>query len=87
MKTASKEFGISLCKALGRALRNARKQKGYSQEDFAQRCGLGRTYISDIERGLRNVSVINVGIIAVALGLSLPEFVSSIEMARDEANG
>lgn len=52
---------------LGRKIREIRVKEGYSQEELASRCGLHRTYISDIERGERNVSVENIEKIAKAL--------------------
>ncbi len=52
---------------LGRKIRETRVKEGYSQEELASRCGLHRTYISDIERGERNVSVENIEKIAIAL--------------------
>lgn len=55
-------------KKFGDKLRELRKQKGLSQEDLAFKSGLHRTYISDIERGSRNVSLKNIEKIAKALG-------------------
>ena len=52
---------------LGRKIRETRVKEGYSQEELASRCGLHRTYISDIERGERNVSIENIEKIAKAL--------------------
>ena len=57
----------------GRRLRDLRKARGFSQEDFAAECGLDRTYISGIERGRRNVSLRNIELIAKTLGISLSE--------------
>ncbi|MBI2634733.1 helix-turn-helix transcriptional regulator [Candidatus Peregrinibacteria bacterium] len=51
----------------GQRVREIRKQKGFSQEELATKSGLHRTYISDIERGDRNVSLKNVEKIAKAL--------------------
>jgi transcriptional regulator with XRE-family HTH domain len=42
-----------------------------SQEDFAAKCGLDRTYISGIERGKRNVALRNIEAIAKALDVPL----------------
>ncbi|OGH94280.1 MAG: transcriptional regulator [Candidatus Magasanikbacteria bacterium RIFOXYD2_FULL_41_14] len=53
----------------GNRLRELRKQKSLSQEDLAFKSGLHRTYISDIERGSRNLSIKNIEKIAKALGL------------------
>lgn len=52
---------------LGRNVRAARRSTGLSQERFAAVAGLDRTYIGGIERGERNVAVINILRIAVAL--------------------
>ena len=57
-------------KKFGDKLRELRKQKGLSQEDLAFKSGLHRTYISDIERGSRNLSLKNIEKIANALGMS-----------------
>ncbi len=58
-------------KRFGDKLREIRKQKGLSQEGLALKSGLHRTYISDIERGSRNVSLKNIDKIAKALGLAV----------------
>ena len=50
-------------------MRKYRTKKGLSQEQFAEICGLHRTYISDIECFQRNVSLENVQRIADALGI------------------
>jgi len=57
-------------KKFGDKLRELRKQQGFSQEDLALKSGLHRTYISDIERGSRNLSLKNIEKIAKALGLA-----------------
>ena len=57
----------------GKAVRNLRHQLGVSQEEFADICGLDRTYIGGIERGERNVSLVNIERIAKAFKLSMSE--------------
>ncbi|HZS01904.1 MAG TPA: helix-turn-helix transcriptional regulator [Chloroflexota bacterium] len=57
----------------GRAVRRRRRELGLSQEDLALAAGLHRTYISDVERGARNVSLENIAKIARSLQLSLPD--------------
>lgn len=57
----------------GEAVRKLRQERQISQEEFADLCGLHRTYISDIELGKRNVSLENIEKIAVALGISISD--------------
>jgi len=59
--------------AFGKRVRELREAKGLSQEQFADKCGLDRTYISGIERGRRNVSLQNIEILAKALGVMIAE--------------
>ena len=56
--------------AFGRAMQALRKTKGLSQEKFGFEVGLDRTYISGIERGVRNPSLKNIVKIAQALGVT-----------------
>lgn len=53
----------------GRAVRLQRTRLGLSQEQFAELVGLHRTYVGGIERGERNVSLLNIAAIARALGV------------------
>jgi transcriptional regulator with XRE-family HTH domain len=57
----------------GKALRMRRHKLGVSQEEFADMCGLDRTYVGGIERGERNVALVNIEKIAKALKLPLSE--------------
>jgi transcriptional regulator with XRE-family HTH domain len=57
----------------GRAVRRVREELQINQEEAAERCGLHRTYYSGIERGVRNVSLVNIGKVAKGLKISLPE--------------
>jgi transcriptional regulator with XRE-family HTH domain len=57
----------------GNCVRNARLALGLSQEKLAFDCGLDRTYISSVERGKRNVSLINIYKLAAALGIPATE--------------
>ena len=62
----------------GRRVRELRQRGKLSQEEFAARCGLDRTYISGIERGKRNVARRNIEAIAQALQISMSELVKGI---------
>ena len=57
----------------GRAIRRIREEQAINQEEAAERCGLHRTYYSGIERGIRNVSLINIEKIGKGLRTGLPE--------------
>lgn len=57
----------------GQKIRLLRTQNGYSQEDFADECGLHRTYIGGVERGERNISLDNITKIAAALKMEIKE--------------
>ena len=52
---------------LGEQIRKVRRERGFSQEDFASKAGLDRSYYGGVERGERNLSALNLMQIAVAL--------------------
>lgn len=60
---------MDIVKVFGKNLREYRTALGVSQEKFAEMCGLHRTYISDIERFQRSISLDNIQKIADALGI------------------
>jgi transcriptional regulator with XRE-family HTH domain len=60
-------------KHFGERVRELRKQKGLSQESLALACDLDRSYIGGVERGERNISLLNIQKIADALGVSARE--------------
>lgn len=57
----------------GERVRVLRKRKEFSQESLALACGLDRTYIGSVERGERNISLLNICKIAAALGVPTKE--------------
>lgn len=63
----------------GKTVRKLRMQQNISQEAFADRCDLHRTYISDIERGQRNLSLENIEKIASALGTTVSQLFAEAE--------
>ena len=63
----------------GQAVRKMRQKQMLSQEELADRCGLHRTYISDVELGKRNLSLENIERIAVSLNMTLSEFFKEVE--------
>jgi transcriptional regulator with XRE-family HTH domain len=63
----------------GFAVKDRREAPGLTQEEFAERAGIHRTYLSDIERGKRNVSLLNIERLSSALSLKLSELFRSVE--------
>ena len=57
----------------GRAIRRLREEQEINQEEAADRCGLHRTYYSGIERGVRNLSLVNIEKVAKGLKTTLPD--------------
>ena len=68
----------SILKRFGKAVRAKRRELGVSQEEFADMCGLDRTYVGGIERGERNLSLVNIERIAKALKISLSELFRAV---------
>lgn len=62
----------------GKRVRELRHREGLSQERFAGRCELDRTYIGGIERGERNVSLRNIEVIALALDVKLSDLMAGL---------
>jgi transcriptional regulator with XRE-family HTH domain len=69
----SKKREAEIQKQFGDRVRALRKRKGFSQESLALVCGLDRTYIGGVERGERNISLINIHKIAAALCVNAQE--------------
>jgi transcriptional regulator with XRE-family HTH domain len=63
----------------GFAVKLRREELGLTQEDLAGRAGIHRTYLSDVERGSRNLSLVNIEKLAAALGVSMSELFRRVE--------
>lgn len=79
---------LSVREVFGRNLRRARRLKDISQEELALRADLSRTYVSEVERAVRNISIDNMGLLASALGVPLknlvdPAFFQEMESSPD----
>ena len=72
----------SLLVAFGQNVRKHRKQRQLTQEKFAGAAGLHRTYLADIERGARNLSILNVAKLAHALGLTISQLCQEIDVEK-----
>lgn len=65
---------MSVFSNFGRAVRRKREQKGLSQEALADAAGLDRTYVSGVERGVRNPTLRIISILAKALDSKIEDF-------------
>jgi len=75
---ASTKRNIKLLETFGDRVRSARNSKGFSQEKLAELADLDRTYISGVERGIRNISLVNIASIAKALNAPLAELMKDL---------
>ncbi len=71
-----KEKDRKFLKTLGADIRRARFEKDFSQEELAYRAGLDRTYITGIEKGERNISVITLYKLADALSIKIVQLLN-----------
>ena len=63
---------------IGNRIRELRNHTGLSQEKFAQKIGMDRTYFASVELCKRNISIVNIEKIANGLDVSLSEFFKDI---------
>ncbi|WP_371130819.1 helix-turn-helix domain-containing protein [Phenylobacterium sp.] len=57
-------------------MKRLREAKGWSQEELADQASIHRTYVSGVERGVRNPTVTVLEKLAIALGATLPDLVA-----------
>lgn len=63
---------------LGDRIRKLRKKRGWTQVVMAERVGIDRSFLADVERGKRNASILNLELIAKGLKVSLPQLFSRL---------
>ena len=73
----------ALAENVGALVRQLRVAAGMSQEEFADRCGVHRTYIGSIERGEKAITIETAQKIVEALNLSLSQFFQKLEENSD----
>lgn len=71
--TESSNHNTDIVIAFGVRLRTLRKARGFSQEAFADAAGLDRSYVGGVERGARNISLINIKKLSDALGITIKD--------------
>lgn len=72
---------------LGLRIKELRNQLGLSQEKFALKIDMDRTYFATVESGKRNISLNNIEKIADGLGISISKLFEGIGEKRDDNNG
>ena len=72
----------NLQRSLGRRIRELRSKHGWTQEQFAEFCGLHRTYLGHVERGEKNVSLSTVLRVANALGVRTSSLLGGSEKGQ-----
>lgn len=75
----SKQHKKRALKALGEVVRSRRVELGLSQEELGSKAELHRTYVTDIEGGLRNLSFLTLLRVAKGLNCSLAELIAEAE--------
>jgi transcriptional regulator with XRE-family HTH domain len=65
--------------AVGQRIRELRTRRGWSQEEFADICGLHRTYMGSIERGERNLTIVSILTVAQHLEMTVSQLLSGLE--------
>lgn len=78
--------GNALLLELGARLRALREARGWTLAELAERAGFGAAYLSEIERGRKNVPVLSLSVIASALGLPLDETLRGVGEAPHGAS-
>lgn len=73
---------VNVAKTLGDFIRAERSRLGISQEELAEASGLHRTYIGVVERGEKNITVMNCYRIALALGVQLSDLLCVLEKSH-----
>ena len=72
----SRKASLAILSILAENIRTLRQKKNLSQEEFAEVCGLHRTYVGSVERGERNVTLSTLEAFSTALCVSVPELLT-----------
>lgn len=82
--SVAEEIIPDIKRRFGRAIKKRRSEIGISQEELAERSNLHRTYIADIERGTRNVSLENIDRLAKALNIPIATLFANYNVEVEE---
>lgn len=75
-----------MLKAFGQLIRQRRQTLGISQEELGYRAGLDRTYVSGLERGVRNPSLTALVSLAQGFGINVSDLADQLEQEMGNAN-
>jgi transcriptional regulator with XRE-family HTH domain len=78
---------MDMRRLVGRNVRRVRLEKGLTQEQFAERSGFSQQYVSDLERGRRNPTIVSLYELANALDVSHVDLVTPDAVAANEQPG
>ena len=67
---------------IGQRIKQLRETANMSQKDLAYAADLDRSYVASVENGQRNVSIVNIEKIAIALGVTLKQFFNDAEFSK-----
>jgi transcriptional regulator with XRE-family HTH domain len=71
-------MATDICVRFGKRIRALRKERGWTQVDLAVHTGLGRVFISDLERGKKEPCLRSIEILAIAFELTVPQLFRSV---------
>jgi len=72
----------STLRLLGEEIRLRRKSLGLNQEELAEGAGLHRTFISSVERGKKNISILSLEALATSLDVSMTDLIAAVERGK-----
>jgi transcriptional regulator with XRE-family HTH domain len=76
MVNQKNEFETNAKKLFGKRLAAVRKELGWSQEGLATESGIGRSYLSGVERGQRNIALVNICKLAKTLNIQIKDLMN-----------
>ena len=79
MAAMGKKAKPDIRERFGFALKNRREELGLTQEELADKASIHRTYLSDVERGYRNICLLNIERVAAALAMRISELFQLME--------
>lgn len=75
---------MEIRKRVGLLVREQRRKRGWSQEELADRADLHRTFVSSIERGIKNATINSIHTIAAAMDLTVSELLEGLQKTDHE---